>query len=110
MKLNKKTSRDFSILIDALGIDETDLLDYLNWCLLEQLVSTFSQDKQRIANLKIAPDGMAQFKKEVENRTRMKDKPPMVIPVDWSVDTFGKMSNRAWMAEIRKDLVNILTQ
>lgn len=41
---------------------------------------------------------------------RMKDKPPMVIPVDWSVDTFGKMSNRAWMAEIRKDLVNILTQ
>lgn len=41
---------------------------------------------------------------------RMKDKPPMVIPIDWSVDTFGKMSNRGWMAEIRKDLVNILTQ
>lgn len=72
MKLSKKTSRDFSILIDALGIDETDLLNYLNWYLLEQLVSTFSQDKQRIANLKIALDGMAQFKKEVENRTGMR--------------------------------------
>lgn len=33
---------------------------------------------------------------------------PLTIPMDWSVENFGKFSNRAWMAEIRKVIVNIL--
>lgn len=33
---------------------------------------------------------------------------PLTIPIDWSVDTFGKLSNRAWMVEIRKVIANIL--
>ena len=72
MKLNKTVVRDFSILVGGLGIDENDLLDYLNWCLLEHLVATFSEDKLWIAKLKSAPDGMAKFKDAIEERTRLK--------------------------------------
>lgn len=40
---------------------------------------------------------------------RLKDnEQPLIIPIDWSVETFGKFSNRAWMAEIRKAIANVL--
>lgn len=88
MKLSKPVTRDFSILVYGLGIDENDLLDYLNWCLLEHLVATFSEDKQWLGKLKSAPDGMAQFKEAVEKRTRMK----------WDVENTAKLYERAVQA------------
>lgn len=45
--------------------------------------------------------------KSIEMRLKDNDK-SLTIPIDWSVNTFGKLSNRAWMAEIRKNIVNIL--
>jgi DGQHR domain-containing protein len=33
---------------------------------------------------------------------------PLTIPIDWSVNTLGKLNNRRWMAEMRKAIVNIL--
>jgi len=53
-----------------LGIDENDLLDYLNWCLLEHLVHELSLDKQWLASIKAEPDRLAQVKRKVEQRTR----------------------------------------
>ncbi len=88
MKLSKTVTRDFSILVHALGIDESDLLDYLNWCLLEHLVATFSDNKQWITKLKSANDGMKQFKEAVEKRTRMK----------WDVDNIEKLYDRVKQA------------
>lgn len=88
MKPSKTVARDFSILVYGLGIDENDLLDYLNWCLLEHLVATFSEDKSWIANLKSAPDGMAKFKEAVENRTRMK----------WDVENIERLYDRVIQA------------
>ena len=39
---------------------------------------------------------------------KLKNQESLTIPIDWSVDTFGRFSNRAWMAEIRKVIANIL--
>jgi HNH endonuclease len=88
MKLNKRVVRDFSVLVYGLGIDENDLLDYLNWCLLEHLVSTFSENKEWIAILKTAPNGMAQFKQAIEKRTRMK----------WDIENTDKLYERVIQA------------
>jgi hypothetical protein len=88
LKLNRGVTRDFAILAHALGIDENDLLDYLNWCLLEHLVTTFSLDKEWIKRLRAANDGMAQFKSEVEKRTRLR----------WDVENLAKLYNRALQA------------
>ena len=86
--LNQSVAKGFSILVHALGIDENDLLDYLNWCLLEHLVTTFSSNKEWIAKLRVANDGMAQFKKEVELRTRLK----------WDVENIAKLYARVLQA------------
>ena len=65
-----QVTRDFGVLTRALGLDETDILDYLNWCLLEHLVSALSSDKAWINQLKSSRDGMAVFRNEVEKRTK----------------------------------------
>jgi hypothetical protein len=65
-----KVKGDFGVLTRALGLDETDLLDYLNWCLLEHLVTTLSSNKEWINGLKSRRDGMARFRSEVEKRTQ----------------------------------------
>ena len=88
LSLNQSVMKNFSVLVHALGIDENDLLDYLNWCLLEHLVSTFSSTKDWVANLRLASDGMAQFKKEVERRTRLK----------WDVENVAKLYQRVLQA------------
>jgi 5-methylcytosine-specific restriction endonuclease McrA len=88
MSLNAKVTKDFSLLVHGLGIDENDLLDYLNWCLLEHLVTVFSSNREWVKNLRSAPDGMAQFKKEVERRTRSK----------WDVENIAKLYKRVIQA------------
>jgi 5-methylcytosine-specific restriction endonuclease McrA len=86
--LNKKVTRDFSVLVYALGVDEDDLLDYFNWCLLEQLVTTFSEDKNWISSLRAVPNGLAQFKKAVEMRTRLR----------WDVENISRLYDRVTKA------------
>ena len=82
--LEKKVSADFATLVHALGVDENDLLEYLNWCLLEHLVMMFSSNKDWVNRLKSAEGGMAEFKKEVERRTKLK----------WTVDNIAKLYDR----------------
>jgi 5-methylcytosine-specific restriction endonuclease McrA len=89
--LNQSVMKSFSVLVRALGIDENDLLDYLNWCLLEHLVATLSSDKDWVAKLRVASDGMAQFKAEVERRTRLK----------WDVENVAKLYHRVLQANER---------
>lgn len=86
--VKQAVSKDFSTLVHGLGIDEIDLLDYLNWCLLEHLVSMFSADKEWVNKLRLANDGMAQFKYTVEKRTRLK----------WDVENISKLYNRVIQA------------
>jgi 5-methylcytosine-specific restriction endonuclease McrA len=81
-------TKDFSVLVHGLGIDENDLLDYLNWCLLEHLVSMFSSNKEWVKKLRLDSDGMAQFKNKVEERTRLK----------WDVENIAKLYNRVIQA------------
>jgi len=69
MPSQKKVARDFTVLVSMLGIDENDLLDYLNWCLHEHLVHELSQDGQWLVSIKAEPDRLAKFKKKVEHRT-----------------------------------------
>lgn len=65
-------------------MDESDLLDYLNWCLLEHLVTTFSEDKSWILGLRSVPTGLSQFKDAVEKRTRLK----------WDVENISRLYDR----------------
>src|SRR5260370_34187006 len=88
MPLNKKVTRDFSILVSVLGIDENDLLDYLNWCLLEHLVSEMAQNKEWLASIKSKPDRLAKFKKKVEYRTRLR----------WDSENIQKLYDRVIQA------------
>jgi len=86
--LNQTVTKNFAILVNALGIDENDLLGYLNWCLLEHLVTIFSLHQEWIKKLRLARDGMAQFKNEVEKRTRLR----------WDVENLAKLYNRVIQA------------
>jgi len=88
LSLNQSVIQNFSVLVHALGIDENDLLDYLNWCLLEHLVATFSSNQDWVAKLRVAKDGMAQFKNEIEFRTRLK----------WDVENIAKLYHRVLQA------------
>ena len=89
--LNKAVVRDFSILVRALGVDENDLLDYLNWCLLEQLVATFSADRSWMSSLSSSRDGLAQFRESIEKRTKLK----------WDVENANKLYDRVIKATQR---------
>jgi 5-methylcytosine-specific restriction endonuclease McrA len=75
-------------LAHALGVDADDLVDYLNWCLLEHLVTMFSQDRDWIGRIRVQSDGMAQFKKEVERRTALK----------WDVENVQRLYERVLAA------------
>ena len=63
---------NFSILTSLLGVDQNSLLDYLNWCLLEHLVVELSQEKYWLQKIKVEPNAISIFKKEVERRTNFK--------------------------------------
>lgn len=88
VSLNKKVSNDFKTLVHALGVDENDLLDYLNWCLLEHLVMALSSDKEWVHGLTSTKEGLAEFKKDVERRTRLR----------WDVDNIAKLYDRVRQA------------
>lgn len=71
-KVNKQHTDDFIVLTSLLGIDQNSLLDYLNWCLVEHLVTDLSQNKEWINQIKTAPNAIALFKEKVEERTNAK--------------------------------------
>jgi 5-methylcytosine-specific restriction endonuclease McrA len=64
--------KTLQVLTEALGVDASDLIDYLNWCLLEHLVFVFSQDKGWLNHLRARPDAIALFRAQVEKRTRLR--------------------------------------
>ncbi len=64
--------RNLQLLTEALGIDGNDLIDYLNWCLLEHLVFVFSQDRDWLAQIRDRSDAIAEFRAEVEKRTQLR--------------------------------------
>ena len=70
--VDRTNMRNLQLLTDALGVDGNDLVDYLNWCLLEHLVFVFSQNKQWLDQLRAQPDAIALFRVEVERRTRLR--------------------------------------
>jgi 5-methylcytosine-specific restriction endonuclease McrA len=70
--VDQTTLRNLQLLTDALGIEGTDLVDYLNWCLLEHLVFIFSENTQWLQGIRARPDALAIFRQEVEKRTRLK--------------------------------------
>lgn len=71
-KGNKLNLDRFNILTSLLGLDQDSLLDYLNWCLLEHLVSDLAQDKEWMNKVKTKPNAIALFKEKVEHRTNCK--------------------------------------
>ena len=72
MKVKKLHTDRFIVLTSILGIDQDSLLDYLNWCLLEHLVTDLAQDKEWIIKIKTEPNAIALFKDKVEKRTNCK--------------------------------------
>ena len=88
MSLSNKAAKNFSILVSVLGIDENDLLDYLNWCLLEHLVSELAQDSEWLASIRTEPDRLARFKQKVEHRTGLR----------WDSDNIQKLYERVIQA------------
>jgi hypothetical protein len=81
MLLNKKAVKQFEILTSLLGIDQDSLLDYLNWCLLEHLVTDLAQNKDWLIKIRTAPNAIALFKERVENRTKFRwDNENITIP------------------------------
>lgn len=72
------------MLAHGLGIDGNDLLEYLNWCLLEHMVAMFSSSGEWIEKVRRQSDGMAKFKAVVESRTRIK----------WDVENIARLYNR----------------
>lgn len=71
-KVNKTHTDNFSILTSLLGIDQDSLLDYLNWTLIEHLVSDISKDKDWLIKIKSDPKAISIFKSKVEERTNCK--------------------------------------
>ena len=76
--VDRTRMRNLQLLTDSLGVDGSDLVDHLNWCLLEHLVFVFSQDKQWLSQLRARPDAIALFRAEVERRTRLRWDPENV--------------------------------
>lgn len=83
-KVHKQHTQNFTTLTMLLGIDQDSLLDYLNWCLLEHLVTTLSQNKQWITKIKTDPKAISIFKETVEKRTNCK----------WDNDNITKLYER----------------
>lgn len=82
--IDRTTARNFQLLTDALGIDGSDVIDYLTWCLVEHLVFVFSQNKQWLSRLRTRPDAIAIFRDEVEKRTRLR----------WDADNISTLYKR----------------
>jgi hypothetical protein len=71
-KATRTNLNNFFTLTSLLGIDQDSLLNYLNWCLLEHLVSDLSQEKEYINKIKKDPKAVSIFKTMVEKRTNCK--------------------------------------
>lgn len=69
--MTDRNIKNLENLSRMLGLDDNDLLEYLNWCLLEHLINELVQ----IVNLKelrVKSDALSHFRKLVEDRTKTK--------------------------------------
>jgi len=123
---NKTTAQQIEILSAYFSafreVFEDEWEDSKNYILsrnqgIEIMCGIFREMKQRCDLYEGRSYNKQSFKNQVRMlkgksfEMRMKDNEnPLSIPIDWSVDTFGKLSNRAWMAEIRKAIANILNR
>lgn len=121
---NKTTAQQIEILSAYFSafreVFEDEWEDSKNYILsrnqgIEIMCSIFREMKQRCDLYEGKSYSKKSFKNQISTlqgkslEMRLKNnESPLTIPIDWSVDTFGKFSNRAWMAEIRKVIVNIL--
>lgn len=69
LKFDKKHAAEFVTLTSLLGISEDSLLEYMNWCLLEQLVAELASDKMWFEENRNRPDARALFKEKIQKRT-----------------------------------------
>lgn len=72
LKVSKDQINNFNVLTGMLGIDQDSLLDYLNWCLLEHLITELAQEKTWINQIRRTPNAIALFKEKIETRTKTK--------------------------------------
>ena len=72
LKVAKENIDHFATLTLLLGVEQNSLLEFLNWCLLENLVTELSRDKEWITQNKTKPNAIALFKERVEERTKCK--------------------------------------
>lgn len=71
-QVHREHTDHFTTLTSLLGIDQDSLLDYLNWCLLEHLVTDLSSDKEWLIQIKTDRKAISLFKNKVEKRTNYK--------------------------------------
>ncbi len=121
---NKTTAQQIEILSSYFSafreVFEDEWEDSKNYILsrnqgIEIMCGIFREMKQRCDLYEGKSYSKKSFKKQISTlqgkdlEMRLKNnESPLTIPIDWSVANFGKFSNRAWMAEIRKVIVNIL--
>jgi hypothetical protein len=65
-----KNIKEFETLSRLLGIDADSVMDHFNWCLQEHLVSTMSNDRNWLNEIRTKPNAIALFKDRVQNRTK----------------------------------------
>jgi DGQHR domain-containing protein len=121
---NKTTASQIEILSSYFAafeeVFETEWTDSKNYILsrnqgIELMCGIFKEIKHRCDLYEGKSYSKKSFAKQIatlkgkdfEMRLKGNEK-PLTIPIDWSVENFGKFSNRAWMAEIRKAIVNVL--
>jgi len=69
MSIRLKNSDSFSRLAEIAGFAPESLVDYLMWCIQENLVCDMRRHTEEISKFRKIPDGLNQFKKLVEAKT-----------------------------------------
>lgn len=64
-----KNIKEFETLSRLLGIDADSVMDHFNWCLQEHFVSTMSNDRNWLNEIRTKPNAIALFKDRVQKRT-----------------------------------------
>jgi hypothetical protein len=69
MSQKLRNSDSFSRLAEIAGFAPESLVDYLMWCIQENLICDMRRHAEDISKFRKIPDGMNQFKKLVESKT-----------------------------------------
>ncbi len=120
---NKNTAQQIEILTSYFGafkeVFPTEWNDQVKYILsrnqgIELMCGIFREIKQRCDLYEGQQYTKGAFKNQVKLlsgktiRLKLKNDQEVSIPIDWSAASFGQFSNRQWMAELRKEMANIL--